>query len=223
MKLSFDQTQPFDAVICLSGDLPTTDVLEQIGGRPLIAADGAANTLVQAGIGPEFIVGDMDSVLPETLERLQGITEVVLETDQDSTDFEKSLRFAETQLWRRLLIIGIHGGDLEHTLNNWSVLMRHSRAMQLTAYERGRYAIPLFASTTYHASADETISLVPQPLATLTTTGLVWNLRNESLELGMREGARNRAIGGPVDLEIHHGSLLFFCSARLPDSPIFVP
>ena len=221
MNLTFSET-PFDAVICLNGDLPDTAVFEQLADRPLIAADGAANLLVEAGIGPEFVVGDLDSVTPQTLERLEGLAELVAETDQDTTDFEKSIRFAESQLWKNLLVIGMHGGDLEHTLNNWSVLMRHSRALQLTAFERDRYAIPVFESFTYEASPDELLSLIPQPLATLTTSGLVWNLENESLELGTREGARNRAAESTVHVNVHNGSLLFFCSARLPASPIFV-
>ena len=67
--MTFSDT-PFDAVICLNGDLPDTAVFEQLADRPLIAADGAANLLVAAGIGPEFVVGDLDSVTPQTLERL---------------------------------------------------------------------------------------------------------------------------------------------------------
>ena len=221
MNLTFDEAT-FDAVICLNGDLPPTSVFETLVDRPLIAADGAANLLVAAGIGPEYVVGDLDSVTQETLERLDGLADLVPEDDQDTTDFEKSIRFAESQLWKNLLVVGMHGGDLEHTLNNWSVLMRHARDLQITAFERDRYAIPVFGSFTYKAAEDELLSLIPQPLATLTTSGLVWNLDNESLELGTREGGRNRAAESSVHVDVHDGSLLFFCSARLPASPIFV-
>lgn len=218
MKLSFDTTH-FDAVICLNGDLPETSVFEALADRPLIAADGAANLLIDAGIGPEFVVGDLDSITEATMERLQGITELVPESDQDTTDFEKSIRFAESQLWKNLLVLGMHGGDLEHTLNNWSVLMRYAQGLQLTAFDRGRYAIPVFESFSYDATENELLSLIPQPLATLTTTGLVWNLTSELLQMGTREGARNRAAGSEVHVQLHDGSLLFFCSARLPWAP----
>ena len=221
MNLTFDESA-FDAVICLNGELPPTSVFEVLADRPLIAADGAANLLVSAGIGPEFVVGDLDSVTPETLERLEGVTELIAESDQDTTDFEKSIRFAESQLWKNLLVVGMHGGDLEHTLNNWSVLMRHARELQITSFERDRYAIPVFESFQYTAAQDELLSLIPQPHATLTTSGLVWNLANEELQLGTREGGRNRAASEEVAIELHDGSLLFFCSARLPASPIFV-
>jgi len=216
--LTFSERQ-FDAVICLQGDLPSIEVFEHLANKPLIAADGAANLLVAAGIGPEYVVGDLDSVTDATIEQLHGTTELIRDPDQDSTDFEKSLRFAAQQLWTNILVLGMHGGDLEHTLNNWSVLMRHGREASLTAFDRGRYAVPISTSFRYAPHPDELLSLIPQPLAHLTTSGLVWDLANEPLELGTREGGRNRASGSEISIELHSGSLLFFCDARLPLAP----
>lgn len=214
-------TASFDAVICLNGSIPTDDLFEQFAELPLIAADGAANALVAMGVVPEFIVGDLDSVDADTLRRIDGLSEVIVEPDQDTNDFEKTLRFAEGQLWKRLLIVGIHGGDLEHTLNNWSVMMRYGKTLSLTALDRTRYALPLFASTQFSASENELLSLIPQPHAHLTTEGLQWPLLNEALSLGGREGARNRASAEVVRITVHDGSLLFFCDARLPFAPEF--
>lgn len=222
MTLTFSDT-PFDAVICLNGDLPDTADIELIGHQPMIAADGAANTLFHAGIIPEFVVGDLDSIEEATLGALKGVSELVYDQDQDTTDFEKALRFAERQMWKRLCIVGIHGGDFEHTLNNWSVLVRMGRDLHLTAYDRGRYAIPMYESFSYYAHTDELLSLVPQPQARITTSGLVWNITDDLLALGHREGARNRAKDEQVRVEIHDGSLLFFCTARMPIAPIVTP
>ena len=69
MKLTFDQQQ-FDALICLNGLIPAQELFEQFAAVPLIAADGAANKLSDIGVGPEFIVGDLDSLTQETLETL---------------------------------------------------------------------------------------------------------------------------------------------------------
>ena len=214
-------TEPsFDAVIVLNGDLPDLTVLEQLADVPFVAADGAADTLVRLGVMPEFVVGDLDSISVETLRHIDAMAEIVVEPDQDSNDFEKSLRFAQSQLWRRLLVLGLHGGDLEHTLNNWSVLMRYGQQLSLCAYDRGRYAIPMFSSFLHTPTEGELLSLIPQPLARLTTQGLQWDLQDEPLALGTREGARNRAIAEHVHITIHDGSLLFICDARFPASPV---
>lgn len=214
-------TASFDALICLNGTIPESDLFEHFAELPLIAADGAAITLVANGIVPEFIVGDLDSIDADTLQRLEGLSDVVVEPDQDMNDFEKTLRFAEGQLWKRLLIVGIHGGDLEHTLNNWSVMMRYGRTLSLTALDRQRYAVPLYTSTAFPPTPNELLSLIPQPHAHLTTEGLQWPLSNEALSLGGREGARNRAAADVVHITVHDGSLLFFCDARLPFAPEF--
>jgi thiamine pyrophosphokinase len=217
-QLTFDRST-FDAVVVLNGDLPAPAVFTTLADLPLIAADGAANALLSIGVVPEFIVGDLDSVSPETLQQLHGTTEFIVEPDQDSNDFEKTLHFARTQLWSRILVTGLHGGDLEHTLNNWSVLMRFARDLHLVGLDRSRYAIPVSTNVHLPATEGEIISLIPQPLARITTEGLHWSLTNEELSLGSREGARNRAVADTVRITVHEGSLLVFCDARLPYAP----
>lgn len=209
----------FDAVICLHGTLPSVDEFEHFMDRPLIAADGAASELFDMGIIPEFVVGDLDSIRPDVRDQLLSMSEVVCQPDQETNDFEKALTFAESMLWKNVLVVGIHGGDLEHTLNNWSVLMRFGRTMQLAALDRRRYAIPVFESIAYEGAEDEIISLIPQPLARLTTRGLHWALNDEHLELGTREGARNRATHTRIEIDVHDGAILFFCDASLPHAP----
>ena len=210
----------FDAVVCLNGDIPSIEVFDAYASYPLIAADGAAVGLNAIGVGAEYIVGDLDSIPSDVLETFRGTSEIVVDIDQEVNDFEKALRFAASQLWSRVLVLGMHGGEMEHTLNNWSVLMRFARTMQVTSYEKGRVAIPVFDSFVFEPNEDELISLIPQPQARVTTSGLVWPLNNEDLTLGMREGARNRSSGGTVSVTIHEGSLLFFCDARLPRTPV---
>lgn len=210
---------PFDAVICLNGTIPTVEVFEKVMDRPLIAADGAAEALYHLGIIPEFVVGDFDSLSPDIISLLRESSELIVEVDQETNDFEKALLFARTMLWNRILIVGIHGGDLEHTLNNWSVMMRFGRIMNLVALDRERSGIPMYDSFTYAAGHDELLSLIPQPHAQVSTKGLQWNLTNEALELGTREGARNRATSESVEVHIHSGALFFFCDSTLPFAP----
>ena len=212
--------KPYHAVICLNGTLPTADTLSLVGTSVFIAADGALGKLIEIGIVPEFVVGDFDSVLEEHLETVQGVSELVHERDQDSTDFEKCLKFALGQLYTRVLIVGLHGGDLEHTLNNWSVLMRYGSNMDLCLLDRDRIAIPLYSSTTLSVANNETISLIPQPLVNLTTKGLFWDLTSEELSLLNRGGARNVSTQETVTIDIHNGALLCFMDSRLPQTAI---
>lgn len=204
----------FDAVICLNGALPDLSMVTELAAIPMIAADGAANVLYTQGIVPEFVVGDMDSITPDVHAALRNTSQFLPDHDQELNDFEKALRFAQMQLWYNVAIYGLGGLQLEHTFNNWSVVMKMSEVLNLSILDGTRIAIPRSSSFSFSAKTKEVISILPQPATVITTTGLRWNLNNEELRLGSREGARNVADEECVSIDIHSGSLLFFCDTR---------
>lgn len=88
---------------------------------PIVAADGGANWLHEAGVTPDAVIGDMDSIddrvagdLPP--DRLHQIAE------QDSTDFEKCLTRIDAPL---ILGAGFLGKRADHMLAACSALLRH--------------------------------------------------------------------------------------------------
>jgi thiamine pyrophosphokinase len=221
IKISFG-TKRFDAIICLDTKLPEKSIFAQFPEIPILAADGAAIKLAEMDLIPDFIVGDLDTFYSSPISAsIADKTKIIKEPEQDSNDFEKVLRFAKTKKFNTLLIFGFHGGELEHTLNNWSVFMRFAREMNLCIYDEKRYGIPVFNSFSIELKKGEMISLIPQPKAVLTTKGLAWELDNEILELGEREGARNIASQGTIEIKIYDGSLLIFVDERIPFSPSF--
>lgn len=92
--------------------------------------------------------------------------------------------------------------------------MKMSEVLNLSILDGTRIATPRSSSFSFPANINEMISILPQPATVITTTGLRWNLNNEELRLGSREGARNVADQEPISINIHSGSLLFFCDAR---------
>jgi thiamine pyrophosphokinase len=88
------------------------------------AADGGANWLDERGLRPDVLVGDMDSVRPELLERLEreGRRIVRHPTDKDETDTELALRVAAEDGHAALALLGAMGDRLDHSLANVAVL-----------------------------------------------------------------------------------------------------
>lgn len=218
MRLEFYDNS-FDCIICLNGDMPSAHTLAALYPAPFIAADGASKQLRIRGFTPDIIIGDMDSV--EVYSSF-ATSEIIHLPDQETNDFEKALRFCLTTSFRNVLVCGFHGGELDHTLNNWSVFMKFVPYLSLTILDGERYAIPITESVCFSTMKDELISLIPQPRCTLTLRGFVWNLTHETLSLGMREGARNKASAELCSLEVHDGQLLCFLSHRFPFVPMFV-
>jgi len=220
MKITFENNF-FEAIVCLNGDLPDSRIFGKFPGLPILAADGAAIKLSKLNIMPDYIIGDLDSILNEINNNLFKNTIIIHKPDQNSNDFEKVLRYACEINLNKIIILGFHGGALEHTLNNWSVLSKMSKIMNLCIYDYFRYGICIDKSISFDTKKDEIISLLPMKKTFLTTKNLKWELNNEFLELGSREGARNQATGCLVKIDIQSGELFLFFDERIPFCPKF--
>jgi thiamine pyrophosphokinase len=148
-------------------------------------------------------------------------SKIILIEDQETNDFEKNLIFAKESGYQNIAILGFHGGELEHSLNNWSVFMRYSKGMNLCIYDEYRYGIPIRESIRFNADENEIISIIPQTRTRIITKNLKWALNNEILEFGIREGAGNVAIEQDIQIELIEGEYLLFINSRLPHAPIF--
>lgn len=211
----------FDAVLALNGQLPLEKFYEYMPEIPLICADGAAIQLLSEAVKIDYVVGDFDSLQTFDYKDNFNDSQLFQIDEQDTNDFEKCLKFALERNYKNILIIGFHGGELEHTLNNWSVFKRYSKIMNLCIYDCDRYGISIDKPFKANFDIDETISIIPQPKVKIQTEGLMWNLNGEYLELGVREGARNVAIAEKQVFNIQEGEIFLFCKRRLFDAPMF--
>jgi thiamine pyrophosphokinase len=215
-------------IIALHGTLPDRSWFDAHAALPVYSADGAALTLLSMNIRSQAVIGDLDSLMSEIEESGPDLDNRMFkhiehDTNQATTDFEKVLEYVYGCGHRYCLIVGFHGGELDHTLNNMSILMRYGKRMNLCVYESGMMALPLYEreeAYRWSVSPGAMISLVPQPMARVTATGVEWTLTNERLALGVREGARNRATEWECRLEIHEGALLLFVPAVRMQIPI---
>ena len=208
----------FQAMICLNANLPKREIIEKFAGIPILAADGAAIKLLDMGIMPDYIIGDLDSYLGSKHKDVITLDRLIHKPDQCSNDFEKNLEFALEHNWNNIIVLGIHGGQMEHTLNNWSVFVKYSRKMNLMLYDLERYAFSLHETGDYVLDTyeGEMLSLIPQPEACVILKNFQWNLNEEVLKLGEREGARNISTHNKVYIKLIEGELLIFTEARIP-------
>lgn len=202
-------------LVVLNGSIPElrqlSPFLEQ--GAVIIAADGAAWSLENLGIKPSIIVGDLDSLKSRpNYEKTFYNSEIVEIADQDANDFEKALTLVSARNLGPVMVVGMQGGDLEHSFNNWSVSIKMSQKLEIWLFENDRIgiALPMAGYLRATCSSDKLVSLIPQPDAIVSTSGLRWPLLGERLALGVREGARNQIVGNEFSVQIHSGSLLIF-------------
>lgn len=86
----------------------------------VVAADGGADHALAAGVSPEAVIGDMDSISQAAQDAFKDVFHLIAE--QDSTDFDKALRHIDAPL---VLGVGFSGARLDHELGSMTVLVRH--------------------------------------------------------------------------------------------------
>lgn len=202
------------AVIFLNGRLPATKIIKNFIDRNtlIIAADGGANKIKELKIKADFIVGDMDSISKSSLKYFtQKKTSFIKIDDQESTDFEKSLKFCSQQKLKSVVIFGATGMRPDHTLNNFSVLKRFYKKINVLLVTDEFYIFYLPKHFSFNYKTEETVSLIPMPIAKgIKTNGLEFALDNEDLEFGVREGALNKSNSEKITISFKEGDLLIF-------------
>jgi len=207
----------FDAILCLNGEISHFEYIAENKCK-IYCADGAANTLISNNIIPDYIIGDLDSVNVNEIKTRSNDIKIIEKPSQEKNDFEKVLDFLISKDKKNILIFGFQGGELEHTLNNWSVLKKFAKHLNIIILHNDRYAIPIHKSIEIELKANETISIIPQATCNIKTKGLKWELDNETLELGTREGARNITTSSTIKIDLNSGEYLLFIDSRYPYS-----
>ena len=112
-------------------------------GPNVLACDGALATCLDNDIVPDAVVGDMDSVNGDVLERFVRLGgEVHERKEQDAHDLAKALVLAGEQGHSSCIVIGATGGDREHEWAN--LLVAQPRAWTSNALVRRTFTAFFF-------------------------------------------------------------------------------
>jgi thiamine pyrophosphokinase len=200
------------ALIIANGELLDAEHLRsELATRPLVVcADGGANTARRLGIRPDAIVGDFDSIQPETLEHFRDVP-VHVDRGEDSTDLEKAVAYTIAQGRDEIVIAGASGVRLDHTIGNLGVLPRFHRAATIRIVDPQGSLSYIGTGVRFDARPGDVVSLVPlNRCEGVTTRGLRYALDGDALELGTREGTSNVVTSTPVTVRVERGHLLLY-------------
>jgi thiamine pyrophosphokinase len=220
---------PGHALILADGDPPDAAALDRAwpgwsdGIDLIVAADGGAAYADSLGLGPiDLWVGDGDSLSPAALEALRraGVPVELAAADKDESDTELAVLAAIDRGATRLTILGAFGGPrLDHALAN-VLLLGHRRLVDRTAVLLSS-AVRLrlirapgpdggFASLSLSGRPGGLVSLLPfaGPAGGVTTSGLKYGLRDETLEVGPARGLSNVRLEPTATVSLKVGSLL---------------
>lgn len=179
------------------------------GCRKVICCDGAAAKLISSGIRyPDYVVGDLDSLLPELLESLGD--RVVRVAAQDTNDLTKAFDFAVSKGFEKITILGATGLREDHTLGNISLLMSYSEKADVEMLTNFGRFVALRETTTLASFAGQQVSIFSlNPDVPLTFSGLKWDIENRPLK-SWWEGTLNEAVSDHFTVSFEGAAVVVF-------------
>lgn len=206
------------ALVFANGEMRTGSMvhkwLSRIDRALVLAADGGAHVAAAYELRPDVIIGDMDSVSPALLAELEALGVQVIRhpREKDETDLELALKEAAARDCDPIVIIGGTGGRLDQALANVYLLALPELAGRTVRMVAGREEVLLLrpGAHTLHGSPGDTVSLLPVggPAHGIRTAGLVYPLRNETLEFGPARGVSNEMLADSAQIALDRGWLL---------------
>jgi thiamine pyrophosphokinase len=184
-------------------------------GDWIIGADGGAAQALAWGLLPDLVIGDMDSLPEAARSRLEaeGCEFIWHPRAKDETDLELALQYAVREGAHEIVVLGALGGRLDHTMANVLLLalpslagvsVRIAEGDQQALVARGGEVIRL------EGAAGDLVSLLPLrgDASVVSTRGLAWALRQDTLRFGASRGVSNEMTGGEAEIQVDHGLLL---------------
>jgi thiamine pyrophosphokinase len=210
-----------------------------------ICADGAANRLRNLNernissshqqqqqqqqamrLVPDLIIGDLDSITDETKAYYSDVRTVQV-IDQDRNDLDKALEAAAS--YRRVVVFGAFGGRFDQQMACIQSLYCYpdreiflyddtSMAVLVPAGETSLFLAVGATTAKCAVSEGPSCGLIPigQPVRSMTTTGLQWNLNEQGMHFGGLVSTSNRVTDQEVTIvssepflftaELHCGS-----------------
>lgn len=194
----------FDGVlVVVGGGAVDLDLLRELylNGGHLVGADSGADTIVAAGLKPEVIIGDFDS-LKEPLAWL-GKTRLMQITEQDTTDFEKVLYSTDAPV---TVALGMTGKRFDHTLAALDAVTRYAAIRRVILVDEEDLALPVDGAFSFAVDPGERVSVHPlAPVKFSKSEGLKYPLAGISLAPGVRTGTSNAATAGPFSITPEEG------------------
>ncbi len=179
----------------------------------VIAADSGLHVALALGMTVDLLVGDLDSVDPRSLAaaRRAGVEVREHPAEKDATDLALAMDAAIAYGADRLVVVGGHGGRLDHLLANALLLASPAYASVEVTARMGEATIHVVRSAaTLSGTPGELVSLLPVhgPAHGVTTSGLLYGLDGEDLSVASSRGVSNEFAQPEARVEVAAGVLL---------------
>lgn len=169
----------------------------------IICADSGYDRAKMFGISPDIIIGDMDSIkeTPSVENR------IVYPARKDFTDSELVLSYALEHGYDEILMFGMIGTRMDHSLANIT-LLKQAKAVKAVIIDENNEIYFAENEFTLSGNIGDTVSIVPfeGDISGVTTKGLDYPLDNDTVKCGTTLGVSNVMTDKVCTITIKNGS-----------------
>jgi thiamine pyrophosphokinase len=202
------------AVIVADGNFPVhpipLDYLKK--ASVIVCCDGSTGNLLNAGMIPDAIVGDMDSLEDSLAERFAD--RIFIDDNQESNDLTKAVEWCRGSGYDDIVIVGATGKREDHTIGNISLLAEYSKHVRIRMITDTGIFLPFHENCRVETFPGQQISVFSiNPETEISSSGLRFPLIRRKLK-NWWEATLNEATGKSVKLEFSNGPVLVFLVFR---------
>lgn len=206
-------------LVVLNGDVIDLEKLKQIGKKSdfILCADGGVRHIIRAGLVPDLVIGDLDSIYKEYLDLLmeKNIPIEKFPVKKDKTDSELCIEYMINKGARYITIVGAIGSRIDHTLANIFLLDKINEN-GISGEIVNRYNTIYLVTEEMKLLNKEGyfVSVVPisSQGATVTLRGFEYNLDRVRIDFASTHGVSNKIILKEGYIKVHEGKCLIVIS-----------
>lgn len=196
---------------CIVGAGPSELYIEN--GAFVIAADAGIEKLNKAGIVPDLIIGDFDSLGT----RPSGENVRVFPVEKDDTDTLLALKEAMSLGYDTAIISGGLGGELDHTIANLQSLL-YASERGITAFLTDGITTATVVSDSITLGKDNSgrcsVFAFGGEARGVCISGLKYEAENVTLSPSFPLGVSNSFIGEEASISVESGRLLIIYNGK---------
>ncbi len=208
-------------LIVAGGPDPGVTLLQKCAkqAEKIYCADRGAQWVYQAGLKPDLVVGDMDSVDPAICDKLEadGVRILRYPVEKDLTDTQIAVETAISDGARAITLLGALGGRVDHTLANIGLMMTyHRRGVRIAIMDNNTAMFVGERIITFRAINGSTVSLfaMEEGVRVLRSEGLYYPLNDVIVPMDATLCVSNQMTSDRVMLDVRDGALLVVVTAR---------
>ena len=197
-------------VILANGEFPKGKEAINIlnNAEKIICCDGATENLINYGLKPSIIIGDMDSLSKEIKAKYADI--IIKISEQNTNDLTKAVNWCTSNNINTFNILGATGKREDHSIANIALLSEYSNKANVKIISDYGIFKAVSKTSTFNSYIGQQVSIFAMDANTkINSEGLKYPLNNMEFKKWWN-GTLNESINETFTLSFEKGSIIVY-------------